>query len=467
MPESKKPKSTSKKPKEIQKIKSSVFSRSLSLAQFSLQAGAKFASHRLGKIVNNQLENRERWLKFITQQANLFSTEVGQLKGSLMKAGQMLSVYGEHLFPPEVNQFLKTLQNQSAPVSWTAMEKIIKKEFSADLQAELEIDSTPLASASMGQVHKATIKSTGEVLALKIQYPNVDKAIDSDLRAIKSFLNLLKVLPKEINTEPIFAEIREMLVQETNYEQEALLTATYGKYLKNDPRFIVPKVYSRYSTNRILATEFIESVPWEDDKVRALSQENRNQLARNILELYFQEIFQWGFVQTDPHAGNYRIQITENKIKIVLLDFGATKKYSEDFLGKYRNMISASVSGNQKTFFAAARKLEFLRSPKDDEKLEKLFEEFCFMIVEPFVLPGDPRNSRGAVQADGSYDWKNTDLPKRTSDKAWEIIKAFAFRTPPREILFLDRKTGGIFILISLLNAKINGREILDKYLQV
>src|SRR5690606_19398227 len=120
--------------------------------------------------------------KLLQNQAALLSNELGELKGSLMKAGQMLSMYGEHFLPPEANALLKSLQQDSRPLLWEAIEPHLKKYLPEEKLAELEIEKDALACASLGQVHRARIKATGEMICLKIQYPQVDKAIDSDLK---------------------------------------------------------------------------------------------------------------------------------------------------------------------------------------------------------------------------------------------------------------------------------------------
>lgn len=462
----KKQKNAVSKKDGLDKIKSSVFSRSLAMAKLTLSTGAKIAGHSLGSVGKSQDDKKENWKEFLKTQAGVFSTELGELKGSLMKAGQMLSMYGEHFLPPEANELLKSLQQDSPPLKWSAIEPILKKSLSEELISELEIEKEALACASMGQVHRARIKSTNESIVLKIQYPDVDKAIDSDLRAIKTLLGVLKLLPKDVNLDPVFAEVNEMLKQECDYHLEADLTEEYGLLLKNDSRFIVPKVYRRYSGAKVLATSFERGLRVDDPLIQSLPIQRRNKIAASYLDLYFKELFDWGIVQTDPHNGNYKIRVNPNgQDQIVLLDFGATRKYDRSFLGPYCRMVKGSLLNDTPFFNTAAQELGFIHE-SDDPRLVKIFEEFCFETVEPFIEFGDPRNSHAQIAEDGSYDWKNTDLPNRLSKKVFQIVKDFAWRTPPKEILFLDRKTGGVFIFLSVLRAKFKGRDILMPYIE-
>ncbi len=443
------------KKNKLTNIKSSLFSRGLSVAKLGLNAGLKYAGTKVG-----QSSMDEFW----TSQAGLFTKEFGELKGSLMKAGQMLSMYGEYFFPPQANEILKTLQSDSPAIEWPMMKETLEKHMSAELIDELEIDPEAIGCASMGQVHKARIKKTGEIIALKIQYPGLDKAIDSDVKALRTLLKVSQILPDSIDLNPVFEEIKSMLRQELNYTEEAELTRRYRALVLKDNRFYVPKVYDRYSNQKVLATEYVDGLKADHPLIQTLSQKRRNRLAENFLDLYFKEIFEWNLVQTDPHLGNYKIQIDSlGNDRLVLLDFGACREFGLNFMKSYRQMVKGSVIFDEKMFLQASRKLGFITETDSDEYIQ-IFSDFCYETVEPFWTPEDPRNKSNKIAADGTYHWKQTDLPGRVVKKAMQF-KNFDLRTPPREIIFLDRKTGGVFIFLSVLKAEINARKIIDPYL--
>ena len=444
-----------KKPAKLSAIKSSLFSRSFSVAKMGIGAGLKYAGT---KITNSPFDD------FLTGQAITMTKEFGELKGSLMKAGQMLSMYGEYFFPPQANQILKTLQSDSPPVEWSKMREHLQEYLPEEILAELEIDPESIGSASLGQVHKARIIATNEIIALKIQYPAVDKAIDSDLRALKTLLKVSRILPDGLDLDPVFKEIKTMLEQELDYKQEAEATKTYLKLIGTDARFVVPQIYDRYSNKKVLATQYVEGLKADHPLIQGLSQKRRNRLAENFLELYLKEIFTWNTVQTDPHLGNYKIQLDPlGNDRLVLLDFGACRQFSNDFIDAYRRMIKGSVQYNEPLFFNAARDLGFIVDADSPEYI-KTFSTFCYETVEPFWTADDPRNTSGKIGADGNYHWKQTDLPGRVVKKAMQF-KNFDLRSPPQEILFLDRKTGGVFIFLSVLAADINARKIIDPFL--
>ncbi len=449
--------------KKINRIKSSVLSRGISLAKLTLNAGAGLASHNIKKTFSS---NKNSWNSFLVNQAELIGSELGELKGSLMKAGQMLSMYGEHFLPPEANEFLKKLQADSPALSWQAIEPILKKNLSESQLAQLEIDQEALSCASLGQVHRARIRATGEEIVLKIQYPHVDKAINSDLKALRHLLGTLKLIPKDLNLSPLFTEIQDMLLQEMNYDLEADRTEAFYDKLKEDSRFVIPKVYRDFSNKKILALSYEDGFRIDSEQIENLSLERRNRLALSYLDLYFKELFEWNIVQTDPHLGNYRIRLSPNgSDQIILFDFGATREYPNEFMNAYRQMIKGAVNGDEVLFRNAAMVLNFIH-PSDDPSLRALFEEFCFETVEPFLEPEDPRVPPGSFDSSGNYDWKASDLPQRASKKIITVLRTHSWRTPPREIIFLDRKTGGVFIFMGVLRAQVRGREVLLKYLE-
>ena len=442
--------------KKLKQIKTSALSRSFSLAKLGLSAGIKYAST---KITNTPLED------FLNSQAVQLTKELGQLKGSAMKAGQMLSMYGEHFLPTEANAILKTLQSDSPPVEWSVMKKYLETYLDTQLLNELDINTEPIGSASMGQVYLAVVKSTGVKIALKIQYPNVEKAIDSDVAAIKRILSLAKILPSGIDTSGIFEEIKTMLRQELDYIGEAQLTEDYAKLIGDDSRFIVPKVFRRYCTAKVLATEYIEGLKADHPIIQNLAQVRKNRLAENFLDLYFKELFVWRLVQTDPHLGNYKIQLDSKGFdKIVLLDFGATKLFSIDFLSSYKKMIKGAIDNDDETFFTGATGLGFITKTDTAEYIE-VFKKFCHDTVEPFWDYNDIRNVAKKVKSDGTYNWKANDLPTRVVKSAFQFRK-FDLRTPPQDLLFLDRKTAGVFMFLNALNAEINARKIISPYFE-
>ncbi|MEO5968656.1 MAG: AarF/ABC1/UbiB kinase family protein [Bdellovibrionia bacterium] len=460
--------------KNLSSIKTSPFSRGLALARVSVSVGARAASHALGNMFSDESERADRSRGLLMSQVGHLTRELGELKGSLMKVGQMLSMYGEHFLPAEANALLKSLQSQAPPLQWSAIQKVIQRQIPIEQLNLIEIDPEPLASASLGQVHRARRKSDGKRLAMKIQYPGVDKAIEGDLKALRSLLSLVNLVPKGPKYDELFKEVRYMLHQEVNYAHELETTREFKQLLADDPRYIVPEVFPELSTKRILTTSLEEGIPVDSPEVLALSQERRNAIGIAAMDLYFREIFTLGAVQTDPHFGNYRIRLGEGGApdQMVLLDFGAVRKLPRSFWDVYLELVAGAHERNPNRILKAAVQMGFI-TDDDKEELKNTFIEFCYLITEPFYPPSMRAGSEEfggppeLYDSEGAYIFGNSDLPQRVAKKGAQLAVSARFRSPPREIVFLDRKLGGIFVFLSVLNVRISGREVIRKYLNI
>ena len=426
----------------------------VALARLSVSAGAKVAGHALGNLFADEAEKENRFRLMLLSQVEGLAVELGQLKGSVMKVGQMLSVFGEHVLPAEVNAVLKSLQSQSPPMEWPAIEKSLKRQLGSKL-VELEVQTDAHASASLGQVHRARIRVTGQELALKVQYPGVDRAIESDVQAMKRILSLWKLIPKGPSLDDLFREVRQMLRKEVDYRNELNETDAYRTRVASDPRFVVPRTFPEFSTGRVLATSFEEGVAIDSPEVKRLSQERRDALGRAMLELYFRELFEFSQVQTDPHFGNYRIRLANpsegsEADRLVLLDFGAMREVPQSFIGPYRTMVRGAFRQDVAEVILGGMGMGFLEDG-DSEDLTQYFD-LCIAITEPFLV-------------DEPYDFGSSDLPKRVFQLAGEMAFKFRLRPPPRELIFLDRKMAGVFTFLSVLGVKINARAILAPHL--
>lgn len=410
-------------------------------------------------------EGRNAQLKALMNvQARLLSNELGRLKGSLMKVGQMLALYGEHFLPEEVTTQLKSLNEQSISVEWKEIDRLLRQRLSPEALAGLTIDPRPLAAASMGQVHRALCKTSGEELCIKIQYPGVDEAIDSDVKALRSILSLLKLMPTHNQAfDALFEEIRGMLHQELDYAKELAFTDEARRLVAGDSRFIVPLTFPDYSSPRLLTTSFEEGVNIDSPEVLALSEARRSKIAIAFCELFMRELFEFRMMQTDPHFGNFKIRIGADSDQIVLLDWGAVRRFDEAFLKSYRQMIHGAFERDQPKVIDAALAIGFL-NPNAADKLMQAFAEICFMAVEPWLPPQDPRVPAALVDRNGCYIWSKSDLPSRITGLATRYALSFKVKPPPREVLFLDRKIGGIFIMMKVLDARFQGHKLLDEF---
>lgn len=436
-------------PETLNSIRTGLFVRTLALAKLALSAKRDLFSLERMKDIEVDPALRAQ----IEAQAAEISRELGTLKGSAMKVGQLLSVFGEHFLPPQVNAVLKLLQADSPSLDWSCIEQHVKNELGSHFE-EIEIEPKAFAAASIGQVHRATIRATGERIVLKIQYPGVERAIENDLRALKTILLFAPGALKGDRMNQLLQEVEEMLSRETDYRIEAANYTRVRAELSSDSRYLVPKVHETFSSARILALDYMTGERVDSETIRSLSQDRRNQIGQALLDLHLKELFCLGRVQTDAHIGNFLISVSSepNRVpdRIVLLDFGAMREFSKDFLTAYAGLVRATFNESRPSVVEKGTELGFLKSC-DSESVHREFYEFCRLVVEPF----------GHDQE--SYCWKNNDLPKRLAEQLNRVIQARELRPPPREALFLDRKATGLFCLLSKLEAKTKSRALVEQ----
>lgn len=431
-------------------LKTRPFQRNLALTRLGVSAGTRIAAHEFANLFRGGASRKESDRAFYKEQAERLAQELGRLKGSVMKVGQMLSLYGQYFLPAEAVDVLSRLQDNTEPVSWGSIEPVVQHALGRARLAELEIEHKALASASLGQVHRARRKADGFELVLKIQYPGVADSIESDISTLSRLIAMTRLAPQGLNLDPVYAEVKEMLHREVDYMAERAHTERYRSLLAGDARYVVPQVLPEYSSDQVLALSFEPGVALRHPAAQALPQERRNALAAAALELFLRELFDWGMVQTDPNFGNYRIRISGGRDQLVLLDFGATRLFGRGFVESYRDMLRGALARERDTILRGAGGIGLMSDNFPPAVLDA-FVDLCELIVEPF---------RG-----GSYDWGGSDLPKRVGEKIARNAFTRYFRIPPREIVFLHRRLAGVFILLATLRAEWDARSLLERFL--
>jgi predicted unusual protein kinase regulating ubiquinone biosynthesis (AarF/ABC1/UbiB family) len=461
--------SSNRKGNSVARIKTGSFERRLSLTKAGLFAGTRVASHMATNWFSDKEKREERHSAMLSSQAQLLVDELGRLKGSVVKIGQVMALYGEHFLPDEVTKALHTLEDQTTSLEWSAIERVLKDELGADRLDQLEVDPEPIGAASLGQVHRARRKSDGLELVLKVQYPGVDKAVDSDLNSVAHLLKIARLVSFGPEFKDWLEEVRNMMHREVDYGLEAQTTEKFRLMLKDDPRFVVPRVLNEFCTAHVIASTFERGHSVSSPAVRELSLERRSALGKAALELFFRELFVWSEIQTDPNFGNYRIRIAgesgadDEHDQIVLLDFGAVQAYSPEFLDPVIQMIRASYESDLKGVVDGGIKLNFMSRDWPNEVLDK-FGSVCMSVLEP-LSPNQSEWPDYALNDSGEYRWKQSDLPSRVARQAARSAISRYFKVPPKEFVFLNRKLIGVYTFIAVLNAEFNGEPLLKTYL--
>ena len=422
--------------KELKKIKSTFFSRQISFAKLAIKTGSTFYKNK-DQDLKTQLKNS------IEKHALDIVDELDVMKGSFMKAGQMLSLLGGSFLPDEAHKVLKALENKTSFLTWDEIKKQIPKEW----LDRIEVAPIPLAAASLGQVHMMTHESQN--YAMKIQYRGVAKATKNDIKALKFLLKTLNLIPSELDLSDIFKEIELMLNKEVNYLEEVKSTESFSHNLKDFPFFKVPLINHEFSNERIVTSEFIKGHSLHEIDNLNLTQEQRNTLGREFMRLLFLEIFVFEEIQTDSHFGNY-ILITEPKLQWGLIDFGATKLPPTDFMKGYRALMLALSQKDRESFISSLMTMGYLSEDKDSDL--DLFWEYANIIGAPFY--------------EDEYDWGNSDISNKIYEYIPSIMKSVSIGNPPAHSFYIDKKIAGVYFILQKLNAKFNVNQVLQEVLE-
>ncbi len=389
---------------------------------------------------------------FVTQEnAQRLAKRLSGMRGAAMKLGQMLSMEGEDLLPPEVADALSVLRADGDAMPASQLRRVLGRAWGTGWQKRLrEFDWEPIAAASIGQVHRA-VTLDGRELALKIQYPGVAQSIASDVDNLAVALRIARVLPAETDLTELIAEIKRQLRQEADYTMEAENLRRYGELLADDPDFVVPGVHEELTTSHVLAMDRLVGLPIEDLRGPEHPQELRDRAGAALFRLVLRELFRFRFVQTDPNLANYLWLPDQERTGLV--DLGAAREIPERLATLYAELCRAGMHGDRDELAAVAVAIGFLPPEAEGEQREAVLD-FVELGSEPFAKPG-------------VYDFAASNLPTRAREEATRLAFGLGFRRPPpAETLFVQRKLGGTFLLCARLGARFDARAIMEAELE-
>lgn len=443
-----------------QSIRRGRIGRGLSLSLAGLRAGGALA---LGSALSHWRGDDDS--EMVRREARRFVAELGRLKGSYVKIGQMLALLGEHFLPPALTEALHELHSETEPLAWEAIEGQLRAGLGARF-GDLEIDTRPLAAASLAQVHRARRLDSGEELVLKVQYPGLAEVIDDDFDVVVRMLTLARWIRAGRDLDEWLRDMRRQLHNEIDYAREAAMTRDAWERVSGDTtlarRYHVPRVHEDLCRDEVLALEYVPGHRVTQAEVAQLPQARRDALGMAMLELFFIELYHWGTLQTDPNFGNYLVETGREHDRLVLLDFGSTLRCEERFLRYFGGAIAAGLRGDRAQLQESMVGLGCLPAEASDFARES-FSDFCELLLEPLRAPQDL--PRAYLNERGEYCWGRSRLMQRVGRLAGSSAATRHFATPSRDFALIVRKLSGVFTFITVLDAQFNAHEMVHGYI--
>ena len=422
--------------------------RNLDMAALGVRVGGTYASTAARKLfasTERRVElDRERELRT----AEAITERLGNMKGALMKLGQMASYVTEGL-PEPMRAALAELQSNAPPMSAELAAGVIERELGAPPEEVfVEWDPAPIASASIGQVHRAVVidPETGleRAVAVKVQYPGVGAAIEADLRNASLLGAILKQGFGGLDPDDMVAEIRERLIDELDYTLEATNQQAFADFYRGHPFIHVPDVLASHSTARVLTSELVSGATWQE--MIQWSQEERNLAGECLFRFVFRSLYGMHRFNGDPHPGNY---LFHGGGRVTFLDFGLVKQFTDDEMATFVGMVrSAAYEHDVPTFRRIVEDAGMLRrgAPADDDAIGDYFGQFYESVKDDKVVTWSSEYASRIV--------------RHTFDRTSPISQ---YATVPRAFVFIQRINLGLYALLGELRATGNYRRMAEE----
>ena len=407
--------------------------RFMKLASMTASIATKTVSNSIRNFNADEEQKNEARSKLFQDIGVQIADTLGEMKGAVMKVGQIASQYKD-IFPPEVARAIAKLQRQAPAMPFVEIKQQVEKELGKPLeQIFRHFEEQPFAAASIGQVHKATLPNGTEVV-VKVQYPGVDEACESDLKQVRLALRLMGVLKVDKKLQDrLFKEIQDSLHEELNYEIEAQNLQVFKTFHQAlDSKIIIPKVYTEYSSRRILTLslekgESIETASTWDLTVR-------NDIGRRLIRALGQEIFFLKRFHCDPHPGNFAFREDGS---VIIYDFGGVKTLSSEIISHFKSLVRAARQQDIATIENHLMDLDALA--EKDKFPEELYTAWLEILLRPLMTHYD--------FAENSAHHDGVKLVKK-SLKYWDVFK------PSPDTLMVNRTISGQYW--NLIHLKVN-----------
>lgn len=352
------------------------------------------------------------------------------------------------MLPPAIHEVLQRVQDSADYMPASQRDQVLSNNLGSDWRSLFSrFDEVPIAAASIGQVHRAVYRPTGQEVAVKVQYPGVAQSIDSDLNNLSILLTASRLLPKGLFLDKTIANARTELGWECDYLREAECAKKYRELLADDTQiFTVPKVIPGASGKEVLSLEYMRGTAVT--KLPNLQQVDRDWIGTHIMRLCLREICEFKFMQTDPNWTNFLFNGSSYKLE--LLDFGASRAYPDEFIVPYTGVLRAASENDRATVRELSIKLGYLTGTESKTMADAHIDS-VITLAEPF--------GRSAPDV---YDFRDQTITDRVRSLIPLMLRE-RLAPPPEETYSLHRKLSGAFLLCSRLGSRVPCRQLFEQ----
>ncbi|WP_310474760.1 AarF/ABC1/UbiB kinase family protein [Sandarakinorhabdus sp.] len=379
--------------------------------------------------------------------ARRLADELARLRGAAMKLGQLISMDGGEVLPRELADILARLRAEADPMPEKQLEQALVAGWGPDWRRQFQqFDMAPMAAASIGQVHRA-VALDGRDLAIKVQYPGIAASIDADVDNVATLVKLSGLLPAGFALDPLLADAKRQLHDEADYAREAMMLERYAAQAKGWPGVAVPALAADLSRPNILAMGHVGGVGI--DKAAALPQAERDRLMTLMLRILMAELFDWRMMQTDPNFANYRYDL--NNGRLVLLDFGAARDVPAAVSDGYRALLAAGLAADDQALLTGLASLGILPANPPAAMTDAIL--------------GMARDGFAPLRMDGAFDFGGGGLAANLKAQSSSLVALREhFIAPPPDVLFIQRKIAGMYLLAARLKARVDVAALVRPY---